>query len=153
MKHSAGALLKVIKMGVSIYPVLNKEVPGFDVTEVSGKALADFMFENESLFAPLLRFLSNDEEELAGFIADQTGQDAKEIEVPAEEWFDPQEALPFVQRLLEQVRLIPQSVIKVPDRWEPKEFTEGVINDLVNLEKALVLAQQQQAQFHLAMDF
>ncbi len=49
-------------MGVSVYPVLNKEMPGFDVTEVSGKALAEAVFEEGSAFAILERFNSQNPE-------------------------------------------------------------------------------------------
>ncbi len=140
-------------MGVSVYPVLNKTVPGFDVTEVSGKLLADVMFEEGSIFGSLMRFSSDNEDELAAFISDQTGQDAAEIDVPKEEWFAPEEGLKVMRTLLEQVSANSQYLLNVPEGWEPDEFTEGLIADLRNIEGVLVLAQKHQALFHLALDF
>ena len=139
-------------MGVGVYPVLNKEVPGFDVTEVSGKALADAIFEEGSPFAALERFSSQDAEELAGFIGEQTGQEVSEIEVPVEEWFAPEEGLQVVRSLLDQVRSFLMSV--APPRWGPDGYySEAISDDLHNLEKALLLAQEHGALFHLALDF
>lgn len=141
-------------MGVSVYPVLNKEVPGFDVTETTGRALAEAIFEEGSAFAVLERFSSQNEEELAGFIADQTGQEASAIEVPAEEWFAPEEGLQVVRPLLEQVRSQSQAgPLTLPAGWEADEFSRGVMDDLQNLEKVLLLAQEHDARFHLALDF
>ncbi len=140
-------------MGVSVYPVFNKEVAGFDVTEVSGKALADVLFEEGSLFEPLLRFNSTNADELRGFISDQTGQDPDEIVVPAEEWFAPEEGLEVIRPLLERVRSHPNSLVSAPSGWERAEFFEGLRADLSDLERVLVLAQEHQAQFHLSVDF
>ncbi len=142
-------------MGVSVYPVLNKEVPRFDVTEASGKALADAIFEQGSAFAVLERFNSQNAEELADFIADQTGQEASEIEVPAEEWFAPQDGLQVVRLLLDQLSSssLPGSAIP-PAGWAPGGYySEALTDDLQNLEKALLLAQEHDALFHLEMDF
>jgi len=93
-------------------------------------------------------------EELANFIADQTGQEANAVEVPAEEWFAPEEGLQIVRSLLEQVRSHSQAGPLIPPvGWEPDEFSEGLTDDLQHLEKALLLAQEHNAQFHLALDF
>ena len=89
-------------MSVSIYPVLNKDVPGFDVTEISGKALAAAVFAPESAFAVLERFSSINEDELRELIAGETGQDVEEVEVPAEEWFSPEDGLTVVRVLFTQ---------------------------------------------------
>ncbi len=141
-------------MGVSVYPVLNKEVPGFAITETSGKVLAEAIFEEGSAFAVLERFSSQNEEELADFIADQTGQEVSATEVPAEEWFAPKEGLQVVRSLLEQVRSqLQNGPLTPPAGWEADEFSRGLMDDLQNLEKVLLLAQEHDAQFHLALDF
>ena len=141
-------------MGVSVYPVLNKELPGLIGTEVSGEALAGTIFEEGSIFAVLQRFNSQSEEWLADFIAEQTGQVASTIEVPAEEWFAPQEGLQVVRSLLKQVRFRSQpGPLTPPKGWEEDRFTEGVMDDLQNLEKVLLLAEEHTARFHLASDF
>lgn len=140
-------------MGVSVYPVLNQEVPGFDVTEVSGKVLAKAVFEAGSPFAVLERFNSQDEEGLASFIADQTGQDASTTEVPAEEWFAP-EGLLIVRSLLDLLRSPSSPGRPIPPAgWEADEFIQGRADDLQNLEKVLLLAEEHKARFHLALDF
>ena len=132
-------------MGVSIYPVLNKDIPGFDVTEMSGKALAAAVFAPGSAFAALERFNSMEEDELRELIAGQTGQDISEITVPAEEWFAPTEGLTVVRELFAQ----PAPLVK----GAAGDFAEWLANDLRTLEKMLVLAQEHDALFHLAMDF
>jgi len=141
-------------MGVSVYPVLNKEVPGFDVTEVSGKALAKAVFEEGSAFAVLERFNSQGAEWLADFIAGQTGQEPSLIEVPAEEWFAPEEGLLVVRSLLDLLRSpSPSGRPMPPAGWEAGEFTQGLTDDLQNLKKVLLLAEEHKARFHLAIDF
>ena len=89
-------------MGISIYPVLNKQIPSFDATEMSGKALAAAVFVPGSAFAALERFSSMNEEELRELIAGETGQDPNEIEVPEEEWFVPEDGLTVVRELFTQ---------------------------------------------------
>ena len=132
-------------MGVSLYPVLNQEVPGFDVTEMSGKALSAAVFAPDSAFAVLTRFSSMAEDELRELIADQTGQDPKEITVPAEEWFAPSDGLIVLRQLFTQ----PAPLIE----GASAELGEWIINDLRSMEKVLVLAHQHGALFHSAMDF
>ncbi len=129
-------------MGVSIYPVLNKDVPGFDATEVSGKALAAAIFETDSAFVILGNFQSMDENELRELIVGEMGQDPSEITVPAEEWFSPEDGLTAMRTLLAQ-----------PVEWETDEFAEWLTKDMETLEKVLLLAQDHGAMFHLAMDF
>ncbi len=132
-------------MGVSIYPVLNKDVPGYDATEVSGKALAAAIYEPDSAFAVLQRFHSIDEEELCELIAGETGQEPNGIEVPAEEWFAPEDGLAVVRKLFTQ----PAPLVA----GGTDDFAEWLATDLQNLEKALLLAQEHDALFHLTMDF
>lgn len=135
-------------MGVSIYPVLNKDVPGFDVTETAGKALAEAVFQENSAFAGLERFSSENAEAMADFIAEQTGQEAAAIEVPAEEWFHPEEGLQVVHSLLAHTLSQPTS-----EGGEPDIFISSLHSDLQSLERVLTLAQQHQALFHLSMDY
>ncbi len=135
-------------MGVSIYPVLDKEVPGFDVTETAGKALAAAAFQENSEFTILHHFISENAEALADFIAGETGQEADTIKVPAEEWFHPEDGLQVVHSLL--AHTLSQST---PTGWEADVFISGLHSDLQSLERALTLAQQHKALFHLSMDF
>ncbi len=127
-------------MSVSIYPVLNKDVLGFDATEMSGKALAAAVYETDNAFAVLQHFSSQNAEWLTDFIADQTGQDPSTIQVPAEEWFTPKAGLEAIRSLTSLV-------------LETGGFADALREDLSNLEKALLLAQQHGALFHLAIDF
>ncbi len=119
-------------MSVGIYPVLNKEVPGYDATEVSGKALAAAVFVPNNAFAVLERFSSMDDDELRELIAGETGQDPNEIEVPAEEWFAPEEGLTVVRELSTQ----PGPLVE----GGADNFVEWLTTDLQNLEKVLLLA-------------
>jgi hypothetical protein len=130
-------------MGVSMYPVLNKEVPGIDGTEVPGKALAAAVYEPNSAFAVLEQFSSMNEEELRELVAGETGQDPNGIEVPAEEWFAPEDGLTIVRELSVQ----PAPLVE----GSPDDFAEWLANDLRALER--VLALEHGALFHMAMDF
>ena len=132
-------------MGVIVYPVLNKDVPGFDVTEMSGKALAAAVFAPNSAFVVLGNFYSTNEDELREFIAGEAGQIAEDVEVPAEEWFSPDDGLAVVRELFAQP--VP------PVKGTADEFAEWLTDDLSTLEKMLVLAQEHGALFHLAMYF
>lgn len=132
-------------MSVSIYPVLNKDVPGYDATEVFGKALAAAVYEPDSAFAVLGRFYSMDGDELRELIAGETGQDPDEIEIPAEEWFAPEDGMAVVRELSMQ----PAPLVE----GGADDFAEWLANDLRALERMLALAQQHGALFHLAMDF
>lgn len=126
-------------MSVSIYPVLNKDVPGFDVTGMSGKALAAAVFAPKSAFAVLGNFYSINEDELREFIAG-------EIEVPAEKWFSPADGLTVVRGFSAQSTTTLVGL-------DAGDFAEWLANDLRALEKLLVLAQEHGALFYLAMDF
>ena len=131
-------------MGVSIYPVLNKDVPGLDGTEVSGKALAAAVFAPNSAFAVLERFNSMNEDELRELVVGETGQDPSEITVPAEEWFAPSDGLTVVQELV----ALPAPIVE----GATNDFAKWLSNDLLTLEQTLRLAQEHGALFHLAMD-
>ncbi len=133
-------------MGVSVYPVLNKDVPVFDATEMSGKALAAAVFAPESAFAVLGNFHSANEDELREFVAGEAGQNPSEIKVPAEEWFSPADGLTVLRELSAQ----PATMLAGADAGD---FAEWLANDLRALEKMLMLAQEHGALFHLAMDF
>lgn len=128
-------------MGVSLYPVLNKEVQGFDATAFSGKALAEAVFADGSAFAVLQRFSSQNAEWLADFVADQTGQEASAVEVPAEEWFTPEEGLQAVCSLMPLAKSASNG------------SSEYLADDLQNLEKVLLIAQKQDALSHLVLNF
>lgn len=123
-------------------------MPGFDVTETAGKALAEAVFQENSAFAVLQGFVSENAEALIDFIAGETGQEADTIEVPAEEWFHPEEGLQVVRSLLAHTLSLP-----TPEGWEPDIFISALHNDLQSLERVLTLAQQHKALFHLSMDF
>ena len=132
-------------MGVSIYPVLNKDVPGLDGTEVSGKALAVAVFEPQSAFAVLAQFNSMNEDELRELVVGETGQDPSEITVPPEEWFAPSDGLTVVRELA----ALPAPFVENAG----DDFAEWLASDLLTLEQTLRLAQEHDALFHLAMDF
>jgi len=135
-------------MGVSIYPVLNRDVPGFDVSAVDGKVLARVMPEGENSDTPLARlwdFMSANPEDAAAFL-EREGVDTSAIEINwAEEWFSPADGLAVVRAALASLEAEGSDVapVDVPE----------VVRDLRDIESVLLLAQEHGAQFHFAIDF
>jgi hypothetical protein len=143
--------LTVIGMGLSVYPVLEGEVPEFDVAAVDGKGLARALPNDNdgSLLAPLLEFISITEEPLADFM---DGADLSEAaSAPEREWFNPSQGLEVVQHLLSVLRTNPEAL---PSSGKEREaFVQWVIEDLEGVEQALQLARQRATRFHLAVDY
>lgn len=135
-------------MGVSIYPVLDKEVPDFNVSAVDGKVLARVMpemGESSSPLAQLWGFVSANPEEAAGFLEDE-GVDASEIEINwTEEWFAPNDGLALVRAIISHLEAGGSDVM-------PVDVPEAV-RDLRAIEATLSLAEEHGARFHFAFDY
>lgn len=126
-------------MGLSLYLVLDKEVPGFDVSSVDGKALARALPEQENIespLTPLYDFLSQNPQDIADLMGDDDG--AVDFKLPSEQWFEAEDGLAAIRAVLEQL---------------PDDYNSSVVDDLRGIESALLLAQQHGARFHLAFDF
>ena len=127
-------------MGVSIYPVLDKDVPGFDVTYVIGKMLAKALpcgEDSDSPLLPLTNFIWIAPETLT-WLMEEAGDNPEESDLPREQWFDAGEGLAAVRAALQNL---------------PADFDARVFDDLRDIENALSLAQEHGARFHFAFDF
>ncbi len=134
-------------MGVALYVALEKEIPGFDASSVSGKFLAkaqkklDGIAQRKGL-KPLEDFISTNPEEILGLLEDVGGV-PDGLEIPAEQWFRPSEGLKTVRGLLQYLRDDPSGIRNVRD----------VINDLEATAEVLAAAAKKRIRFHLAVDF
>ena len=89
-------------MGAPLYIVLEKQIPGLDTT-VDGKMLSraeERLAETSARLGvrPLMEFFSMNPEEAGGFLEGEGLEGV--VEVPAEQWFLPEEGLRTVQALL-----------------------------------------------------
>lgn len=137
-------------MGLSIYPVLEKPIAGFDVTGMDGKSLAKALPKEDdgSIFAPILGFISIDPEQFADLLGDEElDDDLPELE---EQWFLPQDGLAAIQPMVDALRT-------QADEWlsyipAGSEGIGRILDDLEALEHVLNLAQENGVRFHLRFD-
>lgn len=139
-------------MGVSFYPVLERDVPGFDVTEIIGRGLAEAVHDwGVPELTALSNFFSISPEELAGLAGHDAENEESNTETPpfpAEEWFEAEAGLTAVRKALAVVRDIPATA-EVP----PRNSVEAVLEDLEMTDRVLLLARSQEVRFHFAMDY
>jgi hypothetical protein len=134
-------------MGVALYVALEKEIPGFDASSVSGKLLAKAQKKLDGIaqrtgLRPLEDFIRTDPEEIRGLLEDVDGV-PDGLEISAEQWFKPCEGLKTVRGLLQYIRDDPAGIRNV----------RGVINDLEATAEVLAAAAKKRFRFHLAVDF
>lgn len=130
----------------AIFPVLDKEVEGIDISTVSGKMINRYEPElseilvNNGLKSIMDFFGGNpldylDEEEF------------EDIEIPEDElvekWFEPKDGLKFVQFLISHLQ-------KTSDFFG--EETKDVIEDLEDFESVLKKAQIANAKWHIEIE-
>ncbi len=152
-------------MSVSLYPVLEREVVGYDATAVVGKALAHAVY-NGGLPALTVfdDFFSVSPDEVAGLAGcslpgdEQTGEDDARrppappgFQPPAEAWFEPSAGLGAVRAALRAVREAAADAASGLNT--PAARAEWIIRDLMAVERVLLLAQEQGTRFHFAMDY
>ncbi len=126
-------------MGVSLYPVLERDVLGVDVTEVVGKALARAVYEsNLPEVWRLQDFFSVSVDNMLEPLPEG-------VMPPPEAWFDAAEGIIAVRAALVAVRQ--ETVI-----LETEKAQAWVIADLEKTEQILLLAQEHGVRFHLGMD-
>ncbi|MBV9851538.1 MAG: hypothetical protein JO250_17865 [Armatimonadetes bacterium] len=154
-------------MGVSLYPVLEHEVAGYDATAVVGKAFAHAVYNWPiPALVALGDFFSVSPEEvasLAGYYlpGDEDAEEGEggaagrkpappDFQPPAEAWYEPTAGLNAVREALRALREAPASVTAGLNTR--KNRVEWVISDLEAVERVLLLAQEQEVRFHFAMD-
>ncbi len=148
-------------MGVSIYVVLEKDIPGFDhVTSISGKALATALYDYEeemetiarrSGVPPLLEFSSSEPEDMEDFFDDEDMEDDDADDDMDEEWFEAADGLKAVQAILDYFRQHPDLFQETPFGTNAS-LREPVIEDLENIEIILSKAKIESILWRLEMD-
>lgn len=137
-------------MGLGWYVVLERELPEAAIAKEGGKALIHHQHELDDLarrldLMPLSGLVSVRPAALAAYLQQQ-GLDPNEIPIPDEEWYDPAEGLKTVRGLIEHLRKAPGAApATVPN-------SVRVVQDLQGIEKALIVAEREKVQFHLASD-
>lgn len=126
-------------MGAALYIVLEQEISGLDAT-IDGKALS--RAEDKLALAtrrlgvrPLMEFFSVSPEELSDLM---DGEEI-DVEIPAEQWFSPEEGLKTVEALLGEVNAKPE--------------LSDVKTDLQGFERVLREAVKHSVKWHLAIDY
>lgn len=127
-------------MGAALYIVLETEIPGLD-TMVDGKMLsrAEERLADAATrrgVRPLMEFFSMNPEEAGGFLEGEGLEGV--VEVPAEQWFLPEEGLRTVQALLGEAEASP-------------ELSEA-LQDLQGFQRILQEAEKNGVRWHLAVD-
>src|ERR1041384_8230295 len=126
-------------MGAALYIALEKQIPDFD-SVIDGKMLS----KSEKQLAaaakrlgvrPLMEFFSTSAEEAE----DLLGEDVGGIDIPASQWFSPEEGLKTVEGLLTQAEISPE--------LKPTK------DALLGCQRVLREAQKHGVGWHLAMDF
>ncbi|MGZ6125788.1 MAG: hypothetical protein ACXWLR_12560 [Myxococcales bacterium] len=130
-------------MGTALYVVLKEKVPAADQIVVDGKMLAlaaDHLAEAAKRLRvpPLEQFFSVDPATAAALMDLEPGDAA----LPEERWFSPKAGLKTVRALLKDLRKGTADV----------EGKGQVIEDLVGIEKVLMVADEAGTQFHVALD-
>lgn len=142
-------------MGVSLYPVFEREVDGYDVCSVNGKPLARAIDKHPALEA-LMQFYSISPIEVAGWMGlldDWDGEGEPDLsahDLPSEEWYELAAGLAAVHRAV--VALQDDTPETAALRDAPGTGPDWIVHDLRAIEAALQNALRQEVRFHLAMD-
>jgi hypothetical protein len=132
-------------LGVALYPVFERDVPGYDPsTGLSGKALAQAVDAGHGPLEATCRAIGVTP--IFGFYHETNSESFEKIgeEVPANQaldepqWFDPDDGLRTVSGLLECADA---------ERMEPR-----LLGDLVRLQQVLEIAKNHGTGFRLRLD-
>src|SRR5262249_2290961 len=126
-----------------------KTDPGFD-TMVNGKFLAQDSKQLEKVtrslgIRPLEDYIGYAPDEVRAIMED-LGADAEEIggiELPQQQWFDPQDGLDLVAKLSGHIRATPKAV----------KNAKGVLADLQEFNEVFEKAKEAGARWSLQVDF
>jgi hypothetical protein len=126
-------------MGAALYIALEKQIPDFD-SVIDGKMLGKS--EKQLVAAakrlgvrPLMEFFSTSAQEAE----DLLGDDVAGIDIPAGQWFSPEDGLKTVNALLAQAEISPE--------------LRATKDDLLDCQRVLREAQKHGVRWHLAIDF
>lgn len=143
------------KARARVYPVLENPIDGFDANPESGAALAHVIEVVPELSA-LLDFYSPDPKEIAvevGMVSpheEDGADDLDEVDFGPEEWFEPSVGLAAVQNALNALNADSHAISNA--LYDPALKQADVMGDLESIEQVLLLAQQYETRFRLAMD-
>jgi len=138
--------------GARLFAVIEHLADGPEA--VSGGALARAVEAHPAL-APLLDFYSVDPAQIAVevgmvFPHEEDGMDdLADLDLGEREWFEPSAGLAAVRRAQRALREDPQSLAAAI--YDPDLRAADVLLDLDAIERTLMLAQQREARFHLAL--
>jgi hypothetical protein len=126
-------------MGAALYIALENSIPNLDPM-IDGKMLSKAEKQLSEAAGrlnvrPLMDFFSTSTDEAA----DLLGEDAAGMDIPAAQWFSPEEGLKTVDALVAEVD-------KSPELRPAKE-------DLLGCQRILQEAQRHGVRWHLAIDF
>jgi len=126
-------------MGAALYIALEKQIPDFD-SVIDGKMLSNSEKQLAAVakrlgVAPLMEFFSTSAEEAE----DLLGDDVAGVDIPAAQWFSPEDGLKTVNALLAQAEISPE--------------LRATKDDLLDCQRVLREAQKHGVRWHLAIDF
>ena len=136
-------------MSAAFFIVIDRDNPGFD-TMVNGKFLSRDAKQLEKIakslgLRPLENYVSYSPEDALALIEDM-GTDPDEIdglELPEQKWYEPEEGLEWVNKVIAYVRGNPSSV----------KNAEGVLADLDEYRTVFEHASSIKARWNLQVDF
>lgn len=131
-------------MSRALFITLAREIPGIDASSVGGKFLArnlDWLDEaaKKLVVRPLSELISAKPEDVAAFLEGE-GQDATDLSLPQEQWFDAEEGLRTIEALLRHVE-------------SEKPAEQRLLHDLRDCQRVLQRARQEATRFHFTVDF
>jgi len=134
-------------VGTALYIRLEREIPDLDLF-VDGKTLCKESDTLDSIAAelgvkPLMEFFSASPDEINDFLEGEHARDLVGVEKVQEVWFDPEDGLKTVRALLVALRENPEIL----------GDTEGVVLDLLEFERVLSEAKENNVKWHLSVDF
>jgi len=131
-----------------LYIVLEREISGFD-PYVNGRNLAHTSDELDALakrltVRPLMEFFSAHPDEVAGLFDEESGGPGLEgLEVPPEMWFEADDGLKTVERLLAHMADNPNAV----------SDSKRVVEDLREFQSVLQRLSAERVKWHLSVDY
>jgi hypothetical protein len=126
------------------YVLLERDVPGLDISADGGKSLLYFHRQIDDLSArlqlpPISGFFRPDRAGVLAYLQEQ-GVEPDPDALPDEDWFEPEDGLDTVRGLLDQLRADPTSA----------PSGEKLIGELEEIERILGAAEREGVRFRLS---